>query len=99
MANSALSILILGGFFGFLLIVSHLAIRQLFKGWKLHQSNKQFDGIRSGHKPKPIYFQRGSNDSFHDFDTLQEWDDLGVVPIAKRRAHNQEFKTDSQTNS
>ena len=37
--------------------------------------------------------------SFHDFDTLQEWDDMGIVPVAKRRAHQQELKTDSQANT
>ena len=42
MENWAVSILILGAFFGFLPILSHLGIRQLIKGWKLIAETSSF---------------------------------------------------------
>lgn len=99
MENLVLSILILGVFFGFLLIVSHLAILQLLKNWKLHRSNKQYDGIRQGHKPIPIFIQRNQNDSLHDFDSVEEWQDMGVLSSTERSTYRERFKTDRRTNT
>lgn len=99
MGNLALSFLIMAGFFGFLLIVSHLATLQLYKNWKLHRSNKAFDGTRSGHKPKPLYIQRSKADAIYDIDSCQEWQDLGVLSPAKRSTYREKFKDNRETNS
>lgn len=95
MGNWVLSIIILGAFFGFLLIASHLGIRQLIKGYKLNKLNKQYDGIRSRDQSKPIYIQRNKIDTFYDTDPVQEWQDLGVIPIAKARNNTQGLKDHS----
>ena len=99
MGNSALSILILGGFFGFLLIVSHLAILKLLKNWKLHRSNKGYDGIRQGYKSEPIYIQRNRIDTLHDISSVQEWQDMGVLPTSERPINRKKFENYSETNS
>ena len=98
MGNLVLFILILGGFFGFLLIVSHLVIHQLLKNWKLHRLNKEFDGIRPRHKSKPLYIQRSKADAIHDIDSVQEWQDLGVLPSSKRSIYREELKVNRKAN-
>ena len=98
MGNSALSILLLGGFFGFLLIVSHLAIRNLIKGYKLDKNSKMYDGTRPS-KSKPIYIQRGRTEAVHDTCSVQEWQDLGILSATKGRSNSKEFKNNSETNS
>jgi hypothetical protein len=98
MGNSVLSILILGGFFGFLLIVSHLAIRNLIKGYKLEKKIKMFDGTRTS-QSKPIYIQRGRTETIHDISSVQEWQDMGILSVTKGRSNPKEFKDNSETDS
>ena len=99
MENWAVSILILGAFFGFLLILSHLGIRQLIKGWKLDRRNKQFHGTRSGHITKPIYFQRSEIEPIYDLNSIKEWDDVGILSTIERSSDSEEFQNNSKTNT
>lgn len=99
MGNLVLSILILGGFCGFLLVMAHLGIRQLLKGYKLDKQAKEYNGTRQGHQSKPIYILRDQDDSIYDSRSVQEWQDMGVLSSAKRRTYPKEFKDNRETNS
>ena len=48
---------------------------------------------------KPIYIQRGSKDSVYDFDTLEQWEDLGILSATKGRINKEELKDISRADS
>lgn len=58
MGNLVLSVLIMGGFSGFLLILCHMGIQNFIKGYKLDKQHKAFNATRSRYKAKPVFVRR-----------------------------------------
>lgn len=99
MGNWVLSLLVLGASCGFLLLISIFIILQLTKEYKLVKQNKIYDGIRSRNKSKPIYIQRTTDDAVYDFNSVQEWQDMGILSSTERSTDREEFKTHSKADS
>lgn len=91
MGNLALSLLIMGGFFGFLLILCHMGIRNFIKGYKLDKRHKEYNATRSGYKAKPVFVRRDEESissvslSNTEYQNMVQFPDRSRCDITRRK--------------
>lgn len=94
--ESDVSIIIMVGFFLFLLVVIMTGTQSLQKSYKLSRYYKPHDGTRSGHSTKPIYIFRNNGEKLHDYDPDEGLQNAVYIPITENGNYTERKQTHRQ---
>ena len=94
--ESDASIIIMVGFFLFLLVVIMTGTQSLQKSYKLSRYYKPHDGTRSGHSTKPVYIFRNKREGLYDYDSDEGLQNAIYIPITEDGNYRERKQTDSK---